>query len=257
MCEILGICGQQPFAANDMLDSFFAHGQICKDGWGLAVFHKDRVTVEKEPTCAVRSQYLRHRLSGEIKARNFIAHLRKATLGRVEYANCHPFVRDDDSGRTWTLVHNGTLFNGTYTSRFLDQQEGSTDSERILLYLISLVNDHIAEYGNPPDEEERCAIMNELAVRLSDGNKLNLLVFDGAVMYVHANCPQTLHIWQDEEKVFFATVPVRFDGWREITLNQLFAYKEGKLIYSGTPHEHVFYDEEHDYTSLFSAFSEL
>lgn len=69
-----------------------------------------------------------------------VAYIRYATVGRIEAANCHPFVWDDQSGRTWTLVHNGTLFESGPTSTFVTQQEGATDSERLLLYIVSRMN---------------------------------------------------------------------------------------------------------------------
>lgn len=257
MCELLGISSEKPYIANDLLDSFFSHGRDCRDGWGLAVFRGENVTVEKEPVRATRSTYLKHRLSSEIKARNLFAHIRKATLGRIEYVNCHPFVREDDSGRMWTLVHNGTLFEGKYTSLFLDLQEGSTDSERILLYLTEQVNGFVRKNGCPPDEEERFRIVDKLTVRLSAGNKLNLLIFDGTAMYVHSNCPDSLYIWQDNEKCLFATVPVRFGGWEKVPMNQLLVYQNGRLIREGTRHSHVFHDEDHDFDTLYSAFAEL
>lgn len=257
MCEILGITSKKLFAANELLDSFFQHGNVCRDGWGLAVFRGDGVTMEKEPVCALESSYLHNRLTRAVEANNLFAHIRKATLGRVEYANCHPFIWDDAGGRTWTLVHNGTIFEGKEIAPYLEAQEGSTDSERILLYLLDRIRGFLLANGHPPDEEERFRLVDELILRISPGNKLNLLLFDGAVMYVHTNCPGTLYIWQDEEKYLFATVPIRMEGWKEMEQNQLFAYKNGALLRSGTLHRNTFDEKAHDYTSLYAAFAEL
>ena len=43
-----------------------------------------------------------------IKSDNVIAHIRKATQGRVALENCHPFVREL-WGRYWVFAHNGDL----------------------------------------------------------------------------------------------------------------------------------------------------
>ena len=257
MCELLGITSKNPVVSNEILESFFNHGKVCRDGWGLAVFRGSSVTMEKEPVCALDSLYLRHRLTRAVEANNLFAHIRKATLGRVEYANCHPFIWDDNSGRTWTLVHNGTVFEPRYMSSFIKIQEGSTDSEQILLCLLDRMNDFEKTNLRPAGEEERFHIVDELIVRLSAGNKLNRLIFDGSFMYVHTNSPESLYIWQNDEMCIFATVPIRFGGWKPLPLNQLFAYRDGTLVREGTRHTNVFHEEEHDYSSLYAAFSEL
>ncbi|MCR5529980.1 MAG: class II glutamine amidotransferase [Saccharofermentans sp.] len=50
------------------------------------------------------------------------------------------------TGRTWTLAHNGTIFEGDLLNRYYIQN-GTTDSERILLYLIDQIDSHI-QYGS-------------------------------------------------------------------------------------------------------------
>lgn len=259
MCELLGITSKKTYAANEVLASFYNHGSVCRDGWGLAVFRGDGVTMEKEPICSLKSSYLSHRLTRKVEAGNLFAHIRKATLGRVEYANCHPFIWDDHSGRTWTLMHNGTVFKGKCLLPFREKQEGSTDSERVLLYLIEQMNEYERKQGEPPGEEERFRIIDDMIVRFSEGNKLNLMIYDGAVMYVHTNSPGTLYLWQDDEKCIFATVPVWMDGWDPAPQNQLLAYRNGRLVREGTRHFHDFRDEDHeeDYKLLYSGFSEL
>ncbi len=257
MCELFGICAKRPYAANDMLDSFYHHSGLHRDGWGLAVFSGGAVSFEKEPVCAAGSSYLKRRLGSKIEARNLIAHIRRATLGRIEYDNCHPFIQADANGRVWTLAHNGTLFEGDLVSAFKEMQTGSTDSERILFYLISLVNDFTEKNNRAPDEDERFGLLEGLIAKLSAGNKLNLLIFDGEIMYVHTNCPGTLYTLCDGEALLFASSPVRKGGWESVPMNTLLSCKTGEPRKRGIPHSNDFYDEEHDYSSLFAAFSEL
>ena len=256
MCELLGISSKEILSATPLLDAFYQHSIAHPHGWGLAVFYGSGVSVEKEPVRALDSRYLQSRLSRDVKCSALLAHIRYATIGRIEYANCHPFVWDDKSGRTWTLVHNGTLFEGGPTKDFLECQEGSTDSERLLLYIVSRMN---AEYRGqePPEEHRRFLIMDEIIHRLAPGNKLNLLVWDGENLYVHTNCRGTMYRWQDENKILFATKPLLFDGWIPVKRNQLLVCRDGKQIWSGRAHSWDFREEEVDMTSLFSAYSEL
>ena len=50
-------------------------------------------------------------------------HIRLATVGSRDYENCHPFVREDNYGRHWTLIHNGTMFDCPQLSRYIPLQD--------------------------------------------------------------------------------------------------------------------------------------
>ena len=257
MCEILGVCAAQSFQVNDLLDAFFHHSRTMKHGWGLAVFRGAGVSMEKEPVMAEESLYLRRRLSGPVSGAHLFAHIRLATIGRIEYANCHPFVWDDASGRTWTLVHNGTLFEAQKLSRFLDHQEGTTDSERLLLYIVEQMCENYVKTGQALDAAERFALLDTLITDLSCGTELNLLLYDGETMYVHTNCKDSLHLLESPGRVIFATKPVLWEGWKKVPMNQLLGYRKGELIFQGTCHDHEFHEEDYDMTPLLSAYAEL
>lgn len=257
MCELFGISAEKNFRVNELLDTFYSHSIEHKDGWGLAVFRGRGVSLEKEAVRAVDSSYLHQRLGKEISAANLLAHIRKATIGRMEYANCHPFIWDDGSGRTWTLIHNGTIFNGEVLAGYGKRQEGTTDSERVLLHIVDVMDRAFKEKGREPDFAERFALLDSVFTELSDGNKLIVLLYDGEYMYVHTNREGSLVEHREEGKRIFATRPVLLGGWDPLPMNRLLAYREGRLIREGTVHGHTFRDEEHDMTSLYSAFSEL
>ena len=264
MCELLGICARDAFRTNDLLDAFFEHSNEHKHGWGLAVFRKGGVSLEKEPVQAGESTYLKRRMSRPVTAANLFAHIRFATIGRIEYANCHPFVWDDDTGRTWTLIHNGTLFEAEPLAPFLDQQEGTTDSERLLMYIVSRVNGLLADgrYAGAGSKSElsaaaRFLLLDEIIRQMSAGNKLNMLLFDGEYMYVHTNCRNSLFTYYEPCKTIFATRPIRYDGWEPLPMNQLFVYRDGEPVFTGQRHNHEFIEEEHDMSSLMSAYAEL
>lgn len=257
MCELFGVCAAENIRANELLDAFFHHSNVHKDGWGLAVFRGNAVTLEKEPEKAISSTYLKHRMSQPIIGSNMLAHIRYATMGRIEYANCHPFVWDDSSGRTWTLIHNGTIFEGDLLAPFVSMQEGTTDSERILLYIVSRMNEFIKETGRAPKVEERFAILDHITVDLSQGNKLNMILYDGEYMYVHTNCREGLHQWHKPGKYLFVTKPIVHGDWKAVGMNQLRAYRAGHEIFSGTVHPYEFRDEEHDMTWILAAYAEL
>lgn len=257
MCELFGVCAAESFRVNDLLQVFFSHSREHKHGWGLAVFRGGGVSLEKEPVTAEDSKYLRQRLSRPVEGANLFAHIRLATIGRIEYANCHPFIWDDESGRTWTMIHNGTLFEGRKLAPFLDVQEGATDSERLLLYIIHRMNETYAKAGRPLHGQERLQLLDEIIVELSAGNKLNLLLYDGEIMYVHTNCSGSLHYWEGPQRMIFSTTPLLMDGWKPVPMNQMLAFRKGELIFQGSRHGNEFHEEDYDMTPLLSAFAEL
>ena len=83
------------------------------------------------------------------------------------------------------------------------RQSGDTDSERILLYIVDLINDAMKNKGQELPAEERLELINQLVVDMSVGNKLNLLLFDGEYMYVHSNYRESLHYLKKDDSVFF------------------------------------------------------
>ena len=45
-------------------------------------------------------------------------------VGAIAYENCHPFTLQDATGRTWTLIHNGTLFHAPQLNSYTARRNG-------------------------------------------------------------------------------------------------------------------------------------
>lgn len=251
MCELFGICAAHPILANPLLRAFYQHSEKNRDGWGMALFHGRSVSIEKEPLMASKSDYLKHRLETPIVERALIAHIREASIGRIEHANCHPFTGEDATGRTWTLAHNGTLFDGRLTATYKEKQLGTTDSERVLLYLLDAL-------GEAPElPEERFSLLEERIASLAENNNLSLLFYDGTYMYAHTNREAGLHVREAGGVALLATKPVFFGGWETLPMNTLHVFRDGALVWRGKPHEHTFVVGSKDMTTLFGAYAEL
>lgn len=76
-----------------------------------------------------------------------MTHIRLATIGSVKALNCHPYSGVDCTGRTWTLMHNGTICSGNRLMPYYRVQKGNTDSERIFLYLLDEINQATTKSG--------------------------------------------------------------------------------------------------------------
>lgn len=257
MCELFGVSTARRVKVNDYLKEFFSHSKDHPHGWGLAVFYGNAVSLEKEPVTASVSQYLKERLRHRIETGDMIAHIRFATKGMEEYVNTHPFVKRDSAGRTWTFAHNGTIFSYPPLDPYSKVQEGSTDSERILLYLVDRIDERQSELSRPLDEGERFELVEGVVKDMAAGNKLNLLLYDGEILYVHTNYANTLYFLQTEETVYFSTVPLDGGAWQKVPFTALCSYKQGKQLREGVPHGREYFYNEDDMKLVFIDYAHL
>ena len=257
MCELFGVTSAGETKINDYVKEFFGHSSQHPHGWGLAQFTDGEVFIEKEPIQASKSHYLKHRLSADICVKNAFAHIRYATIGNIKYTNCHPYTGKDAGGRRWTLVHNGTIFDYPQLHEYVHLQQGDTDSERVFLYLLEKINKKTEELKRPLTGEERFALLNEIVSDMSKGNKLNLLIFDGELMYVHTNYRDSLHYMEQDKTVYFSTQPLSKGKWKPLPFMRLLAYQNGVLKYQGNEHGNEYLDNAENTKFLYQIFSSL
>ena len=258
MCEMLGISAKRRREMNAVLREFFSHAERHPHGWGLARFGDGRApSIEKEPVKATESELLGGILGDRIEERALLAHIRFATVGTREYANCHPFSGADDSGRVWTLVHNGTIFSGAVLNDYIGLQFGETDSERVLLHLIARVNRAQSSRGRPLTGAERFDILSSAIAALAKGSKLNLLVHDGEFLYAHTNFRDSLHYLEEDDAVTFSTCPLSDGDWKPVPFTRLVAVKDGEFVREGTPHRNEYIYNPDDYRLVYMNFARL
>lgn len=257
MCEIFGFSARDDYPANDYLKTFYSHSDKHPHGWGLACVSRRSALIEKESVRALDSHYLRERLSQPISEKILLAHIRYATIGNVEYRNCHPYSGKDNFGRTWTLIHNGTIFDYPPLSGYVKKQKGDTDSERIFLYLLDKINLSQREKKAKLSFEERFTILDCAVKNMSKGNKLNLILTDGHYIYVHTNCKNTLYYLEKNGVTLFSTQGLSDEGWKNVPFGQLLAYKNGKLAAEGTAHGNEYVENEEQIKLLYQIFSNL
>ena len=259
MCELFGISSPEKIPVNQLLSEFFSHGDCHPDGWGIAVFSGGEVAVEKQPINARNSLYLKARLRALKEADNMIAHIRLATKGSVEYENTHPFVRKDNSGRTWTLAHNGTVFESEVLDPMYYEQEGQTDSERILIYLIRQINERMRKTDTESglSAKERFQVIDQVLCEITHGNKINLLLYDGELLYVHTNYAGSLHTRTEGAGRIFSTKPLDRKYWEPLPLSTLTAYQNGAPIFTGTNHGNEYVVDEEKIKHLYLDYAAL
>jgi len=123
-------------------------GLVHGHGWGVADFPDGVPMVEKQTWAAYHGEHFRKK-AARVYAHTVVAHVRRATVGEPSFENTHPF----HNGR-WIFAHNGTVPNFSRVrdlmlpeiDRFyLDEIRGTTDSEHIFYYLLTLWRNHPEE----------------------------------------------------------------------------------------------------------------
>ncbi len=283
MCELFGSSSKVNKDHSAMLAEFFTHGKDNPHGWGLAEVNENGAVVTKEPVRAEESSRLKTKLAGSVDAGIVIGHVRFATKGDVAPDNTHPFTAKDKSGTTWTLAHNGTIFSSDELAGYYHKQKGTTDSERILLYLIDRI-DGAVQLSDRIDGavklSDRIQIVEDVIGEITPGNKVNLLISDGSFLYVHVNCDHGMYFLDEGDSVVFSTKPLRKpltkplreplglatgneEGraagavWEEVPVNTLLVYEDGRQIYRGCPHGNTFVETEEKMRYLFMDYSEI
>lgn len=240
MCELFGVSSNKKTQINEYLEAFYKHSNQHPDGWGLALMRNKESKIEKEPIKASDSKKLRKILDNPIITKNAFAHIRLATTGQMEPKNCHPFKKIDNNNRTWTLMHNGTIFNNTKIEQYKTIQEGDTDSERVLLYIVDEINKTENKIKRQLTSKERFELLDKLVTDLAEDNKLNLMLYDGSLMYFHTNSEGGLHYLKKDNTIYVTTNKLNDENWEVFPLNTLIAIKDGKIVHQGKTHNNEY-----------------
>ena len=216
-----------------------------------------RPKVLREAVQASRSETLQALLAQGVTAQNAMAHIRRATVGNIETANCHPYVVRSMSGRYGTLAHNGTIFNYTPLNIYYQKQLGETDSERILLRLMDLLLQKERQLGRETTTEERFSLWEDEFEKMAPGNKLNVLFHYADTLYVHTNCEKTLYMRQGDGFRVFATVPLDSCPWTPVPMMRLLSFKNGHPMACGRCHGCAYVENKEDLKYLYMAYAGL
>lgn len=250
MCQLLGMCCNTPTDIVFSFSGFATRSSEHADGFGIAFFEGkgvrhfvDHLSAAQSPVADLIKRY-------PIQSRQVIAHIRKATQGRVALENCHPFVREL-WGRYWVFAHNGNLvdFNPRLHAAF--RPVGDTDSERAFCWLMQeLAKSH----AGMPSIEELNVTLRELVPQVARHGTFNFMLSQGEALWAH--CSTHLHylvrqhpfgearlqdqdvavnfaeVTQPGDRVaVIATEPLtRNEHWVTMQSGQLLAFRDGQPV---------------------------
>ncbi len=205
------------------------------DGWGLG-WYVGRVPQVTRSLTAAHGDEDFEEVSSFVTASTILAHIRKASVGRVALENTHPF-----EWGPWLFAHNGTIpewekcraaLESEIDPALRDKLRGETDSERCFLVFLT----HLSRRCDPTAAgfEDAAAALAEtvqIVVRtcgaqaattfLATDGRTMLACRRGRTLYVSAAEPQ-----RDQRVAWFAVasedprlhepVPPGRSAWREV-----------------------------------------
>jgi len=191
MCQLLGMNCNVPTDIVFSFTGFVTRGgrtDVHADGWGIAFFEGAGVRHFVDYEAAVASPIADLIKRYPIKSKNVIAHIRKATQGRIALENCHPFMREL-WGRYWVFAHNGDLKDFAPPLNDAFHCVGNTDSEWAFCYLLQELRRRFGD--TPPDLSALTAALRELCGVIAAHGTFNMMLSDGAALFAH--CSTDLH----------------------------------------------------------------
>ena len=162
---------------------FSTRAEEHKDGFGIAFFEGAGVRLFVDAQSARASPVAEMVRRYPIRSDNIIAHIRKATQGRVALENTHPFQREL-WGRYWVFAHNGDLKHFSPRLHASFTPVGSTDSELAFCWLMQeLAKSH----ASVPPIAELTATLRELVPRIASHGTFNFMLSNGEALWAHCS----------------------------------------------------------------------
>ena len=187
MCQLLGMNANTPTDVMFSFTGFATRAEEHKDGFGIAFFEGPGVRLLVDAQSARTSPVAEMVRRFPIKSDNIVAHIRKATQGKVALENTHPFVREL-WGRYWTFAHNGDLKDFMPRLHGAFHPVGATDSERAFCWLMQ---EFAKAHASLPPVRELTATLAELAPVAAVHGTFNFMLSNGAALWAH--CSTSLH----------------------------------------------------------------
>ncbi len=257
MCQLLAMNCNTPTDICFSFEGFRSRGgltDVHTDGWGIAFFEERGVRLFLDPRPSAESPVADLVRRYPIRSKNVIAHIRKATQGRVALENTHPFQREL-WGRYWVFAHNGNLKDYAPPLDGSFAPVGDTDSERAFCHLMQSLK---SRFSRPPSPAALFAFLEAPVRQIARHGEFNFLLSNGDCLLAH--CATRLHYVvrqapfavahlkdrdvsvdfreltrADDRVAVIATAPLTDnEAWTAIAPGTLVMFREGRPL-SGTP----------------------
>jgi predicted glutamine amidotransferase len=183
MSQLLGLNANTPTDLMFSFRGFSTRAEEHRDGFGIAFFEGPGVRLFVDAQSARTSPVAEIVRRYPIRSRHIVAHIRKATQGRVALENTHPFQREL-WGRYWVFAHNGNLKGYAPRLHASFRPVGGTDSERAFCWLMQeLAKAHAAM----PSVDELTTTLRELLPPVARHGAFNMMLSNGEALWAHCS----------------------------------------------------------------------
>jgi predicted glutamine amidotransferase len=182
MCQLLGMNANVPTDVCFSFAGLALRADEHRDGFGIAFFEDKGLRLFVDAKSARESPVARMVQQYPIQSEVVIAHIRKATQGRVALENTHPYMREL-WGRYWVFAHNGNLVGFAPRLHAAFKPVGDTDSERAFCWLMQEL---AKAHADVPSIDELGATLRELLPVLAAHGTFNMLLSNGQALWAHA-----------------------------------------------------------------------
>jgi predicted glutamine amidotransferase len=191
MCRLFGCRSRDPSGVSHELfhgaNALRVQSREHPDGWGVGWYEGTAPRVVRSLTPAHGDADF-EKLSQFVTAQTVIAHVRKASVGKVAEENTHPFQRGP-----WLFAHNGTLPDWERVRGPLEELiepglrkelRGDTDSERCFLLFLSRLRRQRGQDAAAAATAlaETVMLVRETAERSGQPASTTFLVTDGRLL---------------------------------------------------------------------------
>jgi glutamine amidotransferase len=190
MCQLLGMNCNVPTDICFSFSGFSARGggtDVHADGWGIAFFEGRGCRLFHDAAPARTSKVAELVREHPIRSMSVIAHIRKATQGRVALENCHPFRREL-WGRYWAFAHNGNLEGFAPPLDSVFRPVGDTDSEAAFCAMLEALRARFPD--EQPPLPALLGALREVTARIAPHGPFNYLLSNGEHLF--ARCATRL-----------------------------------------------------------------
>jgi glutamine amidotransferase len=187
MCQLLGMNCNVPTDICFSFEGFSARGGNTddhRDGWGITFFEGRgcRMFLDSKPSSnSPIAELVRHY---PIHSTHVIAHIRKATQGKIALENCHPFRREL-WGQYWVFAHNGDLPDFQIPSGKFYQPVGDTDSERAFCLILETLRENFPKHK--PSLKLLYPVLRDITQTVAKKGVFNYLISNGESFFAHCS----------------------------------------------------------------------
>lgn len=266
MCQLLGMNCNTPTDIVFSFEGFSKRGGLTDhhtDGFGIGFFENRGLRLFLDNNPSAQSPVAELIKNYPIKSKNVIAHIRKASRGKITLENTHPFQREL-WGKYWLFAHNGHLQNFLPKLEYY-QPVGETDSEYALCYLLDCLR---KRFPDQPCQQTLCHALKDIVNEIRKFGLFNMMLSNGEMLFTHTSTLLYYIIRQapfghahlvdndiaidfnevttpNDRVAVITTLPLTDnENWQQMAQNEFAAFEHGAIVYRDCPSAPVYLSQQ-------------